>query len=179
MANTEDVLLGLLVIDALALVVLVLIQQGKGADIGAAFGSGASSTMFGSSGTGSFLVKLTTWLAIGFFAISFGLAWTAKERASSLSDLGIPQLGEPVSGSPLGMTPGEATSTDMTDAAGPTLAPPAGEAGSETDAQIPDLGDLEPLGEVLDGPFDGTLEGMMEQLEAIESQDSDPAVPDV
>jgi len=75
----ENVLLALLVADAIALAVLVLIQQGKGADAGAAFGAGGAGTVFGSAGSTSFLVKMTSWLAIGFFAIAFGLAYTAKE----------------------------------------------------------------------------------------------------
>lgn len=90
MENLETVLLILLVADAIALAALILLQQGKGADIGAAFGSGSSSTVFGSAGSASFLMKLTTWLAIGFFLISFGLAYTAKERAASLRGIGIP-----------------------------------------------------------------------------------------
>lgn len=94
MSTLETVLLVLLVIDALALTVLVLMQQGQGASVGAAFGSGASSTMFGSSGSTSFLTKITVWLAIGFFVVSFGLAYTAKERAESLNQLGIPLVEE-------------------------------------------------------------------------------------
>ena len=94
----ENVLLALLVADAIALAVLVLIQQGKGADAGAAFGAGGSGTVFGSAGSTSFLVKMTSWLAIGFFVIAFGLAYTAKERAGSLSELGIPKVTAPLSG---------------------------------------------------------------------------------
>ena len=78
MSTLETVLLSLLVLDALALTVLVLLQQGKGADVGAAFGSGSSNTVFGASGSATFLTKATAWLAIGFFAITFGLAYTAK-----------------------------------------------------------------------------------------------------
>ena len=95
MYNLENVLLGLLVVDALALIVLVLIQQGKGADAGAAFGGGSSNTVFGSAGSGSFLSRTTTWLSIGFFLISFGLAYTAKERAAAVSTQGIPQVSAP------------------------------------------------------------------------------------
>lgn len=58
---------------ALALIGLVLIQHGKGADMGAAFGAGASATIFGSSGTGNFLTKTTTILAIIFFVLSIVL----------------------------------------------------------------------------------------------------------
>ena len=96
MENLETVLLILLVADAIALATLILLQQGKGADIGAAFGSGGANTVFGSAGGASFLMKLTTWLAIGFFLISFGLAYTAKERAASMRGIGIPTVEEVV-----------------------------------------------------------------------------------
>ncbi len=92
MSTVETVLMVLLVADALALGALVLLQHGKGADVGAAFGSGSANTVFGSAGSGSFLTRLTVWLAIGFFLISFGLAYTAKERATELETLGIPQV---------------------------------------------------------------------------------------
>ena len=79
---------------ALALVGLVLLQQGKGADAGAAFGSGASQTVFGSQGSSNFLSRATTWLAIVFFATSFALAVFAKQKADSIAtDQGIvPEL---------------------------------------------------------------------------------------
>ena len=92
MSTLETVLLSLLVIDALALIVLVLIQQGKGADVGAAFGSGSSNTVFGSSGGATAMTRITTWLSIGFFVIAFGLAYTAKERSEQANQLGIPQV---------------------------------------------------------------------------------------
>jgi preprotein translocase subunit SecG len=95
MGALETILLILLVLNAIALGALVLLQQGKGADIGAAFGSGAASTVFGGSGSASFLAKLTAWLAIGFFVLSLGLAFTAKEHAANLKDLGVPGLAEP------------------------------------------------------------------------------------
>jgi len=94
MSTLEAVLLSLLVLDAIALTVLVLIQQGKGADVGAAFGSGSSNTMFGSAGGAPFLTKLTAWFAIGFFAIAFALAFIAKERADAAGTLGIPTAGD-------------------------------------------------------------------------------------
>ena len=67
---------------SLALVVLVLLQQGKGADAGASFGGGASQTVFGSQGSGNFLTQSTKWLAVVFFATSLGLAFIAKEQAA-------------------------------------------------------------------------------------------------
>ncbi len=95
MSTFETVLLMLLVVDALALAALVLLQQGRGADVGAAFGSGSSNTMLGASGAASFLTKVTAWLAIGFFIISFGLAYSAKERALEVEGIGIPQFASP------------------------------------------------------------------------------------
>ena len=99
MTTFETILMMLLVLVALALGGLVLLQQGRGADAGAAFGSGASNTMFGSSGSASFLVKATAWLAVSFFVISFGLAWFAKERAAGMQDVGVPVVADPVESS--------------------------------------------------------------------------------
>lgn len=62
------------VLVAVAVIGLVLLQHGKGADIGAAFGSGASNTVFGSQGTGSFLFKLTGGLVLTFFVTSLLLS---------------------------------------------------------------------------------------------------------
>ena len=86
----EVVLLILLIIDAIALAALVLLQQGKGADIGAAFGSGSANTLFGAQGTTSFITKATAWLAIGFFLIAFGLAYAAREKADTIRGIGMP-----------------------------------------------------------------------------------------
>ena len=83
-------------VDAIALGALVLLQQGKGADVGAAFGSGSANTLFGSTGSASFLTKATVWLSIAFFAISFGLAYTAKERAASAGSIGLPEIEQPI-----------------------------------------------------------------------------------
>ena len=67
------------VIAAIAIIALVLLQQGKGADAGAAFGSGASQTVFGSAGSGNFLTRSTTIAAIIFFATSLTLAIFARQ----------------------------------------------------------------------------------------------------
>jgi preprotein translocase subunit SecG len=65
------------------LIAVVLLQRGKGAEIGAVFGGGASSTVFGSRGAGNFLTKLTTGAAIVFMGTSLLLAYFARERAGS------------------------------------------------------------------------------------------------
>jgi preprotein translocase subunit SecG len=65
-----EVLLVLYLLVALALIGLVLIQRGKGADMGASFGAGASGTLFGASGSGNFLTRTTAVLATSFFVLS-------------------------------------------------------------------------------------------------------------
>jgi preprotein translocase subunit SecG len=65
-----EVLIVVYLLVSISLVGLILIQQGKGADMGASFGAGASGTLFGSSGAGNFLTRSTAVLAIGFFALS-------------------------------------------------------------------------------------------------------------
>ena len=94
MGNIEKVFLVLLVLDALALIGLVLLQQGKGADVGAAFGSGSSGTVFGSSGGANFLTRLTTFFAVLFFVLSFRLAYLAKERTQSSAILPMIELSD-------------------------------------------------------------------------------------
>ena len=73
------------VLAAVLLVGLVLIQQGQGADAGAAFGSGASQTVFGAQGAGSFLTRATTVLAILFFATSLTLAYFSNKGTEAVS----------------------------------------------------------------------------------------------
>lgn len=73
------------VIAAIALIVLVLLQQGKGADAGAAFGSGASSTVFGARGSANFLSRTTAWLAAVFFSVSLALAYVVHGQSAPKS----------------------------------------------------------------------------------------------
>jgi len=79
----QTIVLVIQVIAALGLIGLVLLQQGKGADAGASFGSGASQTVFGSSGSGNFLTRTTAILATLFFLSSLGLAYFAKHSTQS------------------------------------------------------------------------------------------------
>jgi preprotein translocase subunit SecG len=69
---------------SLVLIVVVLLQHGKGADIGAAFGGGASSTVFGSRGAGNFLTKLTTASALLFMVTSLSLAYLSNTTTGDL-----------------------------------------------------------------------------------------------
>jgi preprotein translocase subunit SecG len=65
---------------ALAIIGLVLLQHGKGADVGAAFGSGASGSLFGATGSANFLSRTTAVLAVVFFLSSLGLAYLANAK---------------------------------------------------------------------------------------------------
>ncbi|WP_048308274.1 preprotein translocase subunit SecG [Halomonas sp. PR-M31] len=85
----QVVILIIHVVIAIALVALILLQQGKGAEAGASFGGGASQTVFGSRGSGSFLAKLTGVLAAAFFATSLTLAYFASQ-AGEAPEQGIP-----------------------------------------------------------------------------------------
>ena len=86
----ETVVIVIHLLMAMGLVVLVLLQHGKGADAGASFGSGASGTVFGSQGSATFLSRFTGVLAAVFFITSLGLAYFAKEKADMLRHVGLP-----------------------------------------------------------------------------------------
>ena len=83
----QTVILIIHVLLAVALIVLLLVQHGKGADAGAAFGSGASSTVFGARGSATFLTKLTTGIALIFFVTSISLAYIASNKTSESKSL--------------------------------------------------------------------------------------------
>jgi len=70
------------IIVAVALILIVLLQTGKGADMGAAFGGGGSQTLFGSTGASTFLSRLTTAAAIVFMLTSLALAYVSSHRSS-------------------------------------------------------------------------------------------------
>jgi preprotein translocase subunit SecG len=72
---------------AIMIIVLVLLQRGKGADAGAAFGSGASGTVFGARGSSNFFSRATAVLATVFFASSLTLAYMSSQRVESPSSL--------------------------------------------------------------------------------------------
>ncbi|RKF15585.1 preprotein translocase subunit SecG [Alginatibacterium sediminis] len=94
---------------ALTLIGLVLLQQGKGADMGASFGSGASNTVFGSSGSGNFLTRMTAVMAAGFFILSLvlgNLTTRQTKQVDEWSDLSLPAV-EQVSEAPTAPAIGE------------------------------------------------------------------------
>jgi preprotein translocase subunit SecG len=110
-----------------SLIGLVLIQHGKGADAGAAFGSGASGTVFGARGSANFLSRSTAWLAAVFFALSLILAYFLHGRAAPHSVLD----GAPAAPAATVEIPAPTPKTD----AAPAAAPAQQQAAPVTDAK--------------------------------------------
>jgi preprotein translocase subunit SecG len=75
-----NLVLALQIVTALVMIGLVLIQHGKGADMGASFGSGASGSLFGATGSANFLSRSTAVCAAVFFLCTLSLAYTANDR---------------------------------------------------------------------------------------------------
>ena len=132
---------------AIAIIVLVLLQHGKGADMGAAFGSGSSGSLFGATGSANFLSRATGILAAVFFVTSLGLTYLSSQRHTGAST-GVmesvrPAGPEPKSDVPSGIAPakGDAKPADAAKAvADPAkaAADPA-KAASETGAKAGDV----------------------------------------
>lgn len=94
----EFLLIAYLII-SLVLIGFIMIQQGKGADMGASFGAGASNTVFGSSGSGNFLTRTTAIIAIVFFILSLVLGNLSSgngDTESQFEDLSAPAMTEEV-----------------------------------------------------------------------------------
>ena len=137
MGFVPTLLIVLQVLCAIALVTLVLLQHGKGADMGAAFGSGASGSLFGASGSANFLSRATAGVATVFFVATLGLAYTglAGRLAGKPSGGGVmstvPAPAAPASKA--GEVPGPAKAGDVPAPA----TEPAKDAGGRKPADIP------------------------------------------
>ncbi|MBT8570832.1 preprotein translocase subunit SecG [Polynucleobacter paneuropaeus] len=83
----KTLLVVLQVVSALGVILLVLLQQGKGADMGAAFGSGASGSLFGASGSANFLSHTTAVFATIFFICTLGITWIGNHKTAPQSVL--------------------------------------------------------------------------------------------
>ena len=117
---------------ALGIIILVLLQRGKGAEAGAAFGAGASGTVFGSRGSTSFFSRTTAILATAFFATSLGLAWissqTTESRDSLIEDVVMEEAAETPDALPTedevpSLPEAEPATSDPIDASVPPLEP--------------------------------------------------------
>ena len=84
-----NIMIGIHVVAALGIIGLVLLQQGKGADMGAAFGGGSSGSLFGATGSANFLSRTTAILATLFFLTSLGMAYVATHKPRSSTAGGV------------------------------------------------------------------------------------------
>ena len=91
----EIFLLFLHVVAAVGVIGLVLLQHGKGADMGAAFGSGSSGSLFGASGSANFLSRSTAVLAAVFFLTSMGLTYMMSHKPQEGSVMDTPAMEQP------------------------------------------------------------------------------------
>ena len=124
---------------ALSMIGLILIQHGKGADMGAAFGSGSSGSLFGASGSANFLSRTTAVLAAVFFACTLLLAYFGNLRApESGSVLERAAVGAPAPAAPAPAASGAAAQIPATTAPAPVPGTPAASAKPASGAaQIP------------------------------------------
>ena len=94
MSTEFTILLVVQIITTFTIIVLVLLQQGKGADMGSAFGSGSAGSLFGSTGAANFLSRATKWAAVVFFLATMGLAYIANV-GNRPQDVGIMESFQP------------------------------------------------------------------------------------
>jgi preprotein translocase subunit SecG len=124
------------VLSALLIIALVLLQHGKGADMGAAFGSGASGSLFGATGSSNFMSKSTGVAAAVFFSATLALSFMASERNSTVGGGVMQNVTVPVPASGSGAIPTTSSgSTPAAPAAPVAPAVPAADAPAAT--QIP------------------------------------------
>lgn len=121
MNSLQNLVVLLQVISALAIIILVLLQHGKGADMGAAFGSGASGSLFGATGSSNFMSKSTGVAAAIFFTSTLVLANFASQRDSAVSGGIMERAAAPVTGP--AAIPGAAPSAPAAPAAAVAPAP--------------------------------------------------------
>ncbi len=143
----SSVLMAVQVISSLSVIVLVLLQQGKGADMGSAFGSGSAGSLFGAAGAANFLSRTTKWVAIVFFASTAGLAWLShtpqgRPDAGVMQGFEVPQAPGAVPSAP-GSVPAVPGANSVPDAsvpqapAAPADAQPAAEPEAAADQAEP------------------------------------------
>lgn len=99
MSMQVTILLVIQVISSFTIIALVLLQQGKGADMGSAFGSGSSGSLFGATGAANFMSRATKWAAVVFFVATIGLAYMSTTGLKSQST-GIMETFKPESSVP-------------------------------------------------------------------------------
>lgn len=134
------VLIVVQVISALSIILLVLLQQGKGADMGSSFGGGSAGSLFGSAGSANFFSRLTKWVAMLFFVSTLGLAYvsskTFESRNAAPTQSGSVMEGfAPVQSAPA-VPPVDGTSTGTPSSAVPSAVPVAPAATTTPSAEL-------------------------------------------
>lgn len=122
----ETLILVLHVLAAIAIVGLVLLQHGKGADVGAAFGSGASGSIFGATGSANFLSRATAIVAAVFFLTSMGLTYFSSGKAEHKKGVMATHPAAPEQSLPSQIPPTLPATGQAAPAAPPAPAPDAG-----------------------------------------------------
>ena len=134
MSTLLNLLMVVQILSALGMIGLILIQHGKGADMGAAFGSGTSGSLFGASGGANFLSRTTAVLAAVFFVCTLAQAYFGNLRAAPVSEGSVLERSQPAN---------PPTAADLVPGANPVVAPaspasvPAPAASSSPASQIP------------------------------------------
>ena len=148
MSMLETLLLVVHLLVAVVVCGFILLQHGKGADMGAAFGSGASGSVFGAAGSANFLSRTTAILAAVFFLSSLGLTWLATSRSGPKSviqqgvmeQMPVPKASDvppAPAPAPAGAAPGSATESAKTAAPGAPATGPAGNAAGSKSGDVP------------------------------------------
>ena len=127
MSMLVNVILTVQILTALGMIGLILIQHGKGADMGAAFGSGSSGSLFGASGSANFLSRTTAVLAAVFFVCTLALAYFGNARPASTGSV----LETPAAVVPVVPDAGSAAAIPGNAAPGAVSAPAAAQAASD------------------------------------------------
>lgn len=158
----SSALLAIQVISSLSIIALVLLQQGKGADMGSSFGGGSAGSVFGATGAANFLSRTTKWAAIIFFVSTGGLAWVAhhpaarapiadgvmqgyESKPASSNGPDVPVVPGATQGSTIPATPGSKPTPAQPDANAVPAAPAASSAPEKT-APSSATGDKTPAG---------------------------------
>jgi preprotein translocase subunit SecG len=164
----EQILVVIFMLASIGMVALILMQHGKGADAGAAFGSGASATVFGAQGSANFLSRTTALLAAGWFVLALALAYFAMNRTEEPGLMDRAQQEAPAAETP-------APVTDLPDVpkASPAseeipVPPPAG-TGAEEKSEAPEQTGVEKSESVVDTAASETQAVAEDTADAAES----------
>lgn len=122
-----NLVLAVQILSALGMIGLILVQHGKGADMGAAFGSGSAGSLFGASGSANFLSRTTAVLAVVFFVATLALAYFGNRQPTSAGSVLERAVTVPAESTPASQIPGSATSVPVAPAAPAAPASGAGQ----------------------------------------------------